>query len=176
MTPLGFLDELYKRYGYHLEETKNVYLDGATGSEKISKIMESLEKAHLLNWVHWKSKRLLIFLNRTFWTKRVNRFKENFLIMQMNQGFRAAIRPSGTEPKLKFYIFGEGSPNPQNLSEEKAKCMKYAMKFWVPKGGSGSKKQLSLFRQEKWRGFPNVSPTFLKSLQLVHHQTVHDHS
>jgi len=31
-----------------------------------------------------------------------------------------AIRPSGTEPKIKYYLFGCGDPNPANLSESKA--------------------------------------------------------
>ena len=122
MTPLGFLDELYKRYGYHLEETKNVYLDGATGSEKISKIMESFRKSPPSRLGSLEVEKIIDFSKPDLLDEEGQPFaKENFLIMQMNEGFRVAIRPSGTEPKLKFYIFGEGSPNPQSLSEEKAK-------------------------------------------------------
>ena len=46
---------------------------------------------------------------------------ENFLILHLDEGFRIAIRPSGTEPKLKFYIFGEGSPGAKVLEDEKNK-------------------------------------------------------
>ena len=45
--------------------------------------------------------------------------KENFLMVVLENGFKIAIRPSGTEPKIKFYIFGESLPNPTNLSETK---------------------------------------------------------
>ena len=98
MTPLGFLDELYKRYGYHLEETKNVYLDGATGSEKISKIMESFRKSPPSRLGSLEVEKIIDFSKPDLLDEEGQPFaKENFLIMQMNQGFRVAIRPSGTE-------------------------------------------------------------------------------
>ena len=40
----------------------------------------------------------------------------------LENGFKIAIRPSGTEPKVKFYIFGESLPNPQNLEKPKKNC------------------------------------------------------
>ena len=49
--------------------------------------------------------------------------KENFLMVLLENGFKIAIRPSGTEPKIKFYIFGESLPNPTNLSETKDMVM-----------------------------------------------------
>ena len=45
--------------------------------------------------------------------------KENFLMVLLENGFKVAIRPSGTEPKIKFYIFGESLPNPSNLPDTK---------------------------------------------------------
>ena len=41
VSPMEFLDQLYNKYGYHLEETKNIYLEGAKGSEQIKKIMSN---------------------------------------------------------------------------------------------------------------------------------------
>jgi phosphoglucomutase len=32
--------------------------------------------------------------------------KENMLIIELSDGRRIAVRPSGTEPKIKFYLFG----------------------------------------------------------------------
>jgi phosphoglucomutase len=44
---------------------------------------------------------------------------ENFLQMSLDNGFSIAIRPSGTEPKIKYYLFGCGDKNPANLSDSK---------------------------------------------------------
>ena len=46
-SPTAYLDELYKRYGYHYELTVNIYLEGPEGSEKIDKIMKSYAKSLL---------------------------------------------------------------------------------------------------------------------------------
>ena len=35
--------------------------------------------------------------------------KSNVLIFESKDGTRVAIRPSGTEPKIKYYLFGKGS-------------------------------------------------------------------
>ena len=34
---------------------------------------------------------------------------ENFLIIQLEKEYSIAIRPSGTEPKIKFYVFGSSA-------------------------------------------------------------------
>ena len=44
---------------------------------------------------------------------------ENFLQMNLENGFSIAIRPSGTEPKIKYYLFGCGDRNPSNLNDSK---------------------------------------------------------
>ena len=50
--------------------------------------------------------------------------RENFLMLALENGFKIAIRPSGTEPKIKFYIFGESTPNSSNLELTKEKIIK----------------------------------------------------
>ena len=45
--------------------------------------------------------------------------QENFLMISLENQFRVAVRPSGTEPKIKFYIFGESQPNSTNLVKTK---------------------------------------------------------
>jgi phosphoglucomutase len=45
--------------------------------------------------------------------------QENFLMLELENGFSVAIRPSGTEPKIKYYLFGCGEKNPSNLEESK---------------------------------------------------------
>ena len=45
--------------------------------------------------------------------------KQNFIQLTLENGFSVAIRPSGTEPKIKYYLFGCGERNPTKLEESK---------------------------------------------------------
>ena len=40
-------------------------------------------------------------------------------MLELENGFTIAIRPSGTEPKIKYYLFGCGEKNAQDLEESK---------------------------------------------------------
>ena len=44
---------------------------------------------------------------------------QNFIQLQLENGFTISIRPSGTEPKIKYYLFGCCEPNPVDLSNAK---------------------------------------------------------
>ena len=51
--------------------------------------------------------------------------RENFLQMELENGFSISVRPSGTEPKIKYYLFGSGERNAQDLSSSKEEvCQK----------------------------------------------------
>ena len=41
--------------------------------------------------------------------------KQNFIQLTLENGFSIAIRPSGTEPKIKYYLFGCGERNPTKI-------------------------------------------------------------
>ena len=45
--------------------------------------------------------------------------QENFLMLELENGFTVAIRPSGTEPKIKYYLFGCGEKNALDLEKSK---------------------------------------------------------
>ena len=75
---------------------------------------------------------------------KIKQLPENFLILHLN--FRIAIRPSGTEPKLKFYIFGEGSPVAKVLKMKKIKYQLYQSIFGTQKRGRP---------KEKLKGLPD---------------------
>ena len=44
---------------------------------------------------------------------------ENFLQITLENGYSIAIRPSGTEPKIKYYLFGCGEKNAVDLDVSK---------------------------------------------------------
>ena len=130
INPLDFLDKLYLKYGYHYEKTENIYFEGAEGSEKIKKIMESHRRSPLAEVCDiGVSKRKDFSEDGLLDEEDMPIAKENFIMIFLANGFKIAIRPSGTEPKVKFYIFGESTPNPQNLEEAKEKVLSQVNKI-----------------------------------------------
>ena len=118
--PIEFLDSLYLDHGYHAEKTENIYFDDHNGANKIKKIMGSYRKMPPK-----KLKNLTVTNIKDFSVSGLldeeeeELSQENFLMISLENQFRVAVRPSGTEPKIKFYIFGESQPNSTNLVETK---------------------------------------------------------
>jgi phosphoglucomutase len=123
--PLDFLDKLYIKYGFHYEKTENIYFDGAEGSEKIKRIMESHRDSPCKEFNNIAVSKVKDFSESGLLDEEDQSIeRENFIMITLENGFKIAIRPSGTEPKIKFYLFGESLPNSQNLFEEKEKVIK----------------------------------------------------
>ena len=119
-TPFDFLNSLYVKYGFHFEKTENLYFEGAEGSETISKLAESYRKNPLEEVDGIPVKKTKDFLESGYIDEDEDPLPpENFLQMSLDNGFSIAIRPSGTEPKIKHYLFGCGDKNPANLSDSK---------------------------------------------------------
>lgn len=119
--PLDFLDNLYKKYGYHEEKTENLYFEGADGSQTIKKLAASYRSNQIKELAGVKVSGTKDFLEKGYIDEEEDELpEENFLMLNLENGFSVAIRPSGTEPKIKYYLFGCGDKNPIDLSESKA--------------------------------------------------------
>ena len=46
--------------------------------------------------------------------------EQNFIFLTLENEFNVAIRPSGTEPKIKYYLFGSGEASP---SKPRGTCL-----------------------------------------------------
>ena len=93
------LISLYEKYGYYREKTISIMLEGKEGGEKIAKIMTHLRNSNLKEISNRKVVELLDF------EKGVEGFtKSNVLKYVLEDGSWVALRPSGTEPKIKVYI------------------------------------------------------------------------
>ena len=119
-TPLEFLDILYQKYGYHAERTENIYFEGAQGSATIAKLTESYRKNALTEIADIKVTSTKDFLQKGYLDEDEDPLVEqNFIFITLENDFHVAIRPSGTEPKIKYYLFGSGEASPDNLQESK---------------------------------------------------------
>jgi phosphoglucomutase len=118
--PLQFLDNLYKKYGYHEEKTENLYFEGAEGNEIIKKLAASYRTNKLSSIAGQKIVKSKDFLEKGYIDEDEEELpQENFLMLELENGFTVAIRPSGTEPKIKYYLFGCGEKNALDLEKSK---------------------------------------------------------
>ena len=98
------LQELYKKYGYFKEETLSLTLAGIEGLEKIGEIISYFRNNDLESINNKKVVEVKDF------AKGIDNLpKANVLKYFLEDESWVAIRPSGTEPKLKFYIAVKGN-------------------------------------------------------------------
>ena len=119
-TPFDFLDTLYKKYGYHYEKTENQYFEGAEGSATFTRLADSYRKNPLASIDGIEVAKTKDFLESGYIDEDEDPLPlENFLHMTLENGYSIAIRPSGTEPKIKYYLFGCGEANAIDLEVSK---------------------------------------------------------
>jgi len=117
-----YLDEIYLRYGYYKEDMINIYYEGAAGSEKIANILSSYrsnppEKIGEYGVVSFKD----FGVQTLFDTDGKEIPKQDFYFVELDNGYKYAVRGSGTEPKIKFYLFAqEDVTQPSDLEPAKA--------------------------------------------------------
>lgn len=98
----GLMD-LYEKYGYFKEETISLTLSGIEGLAKINNIMTHFRENEINEINHTK------VIEVKDYQKGIDSLpKANVLKYFLQDGSWIAIRPSGTEPKLKFYIATKG--------------------------------------------------------------------
>lgn len=100
------LDELYKIYGYSCETLKQFVFKGKEGTEKITKIMDYF-RTNTSDFKIHKKEDYLNSIVKDFTTNEETKLhipKSNVLGYHLQNGIQLYLRPSGTEPKIKFYI------------------------------------------------------------------------
>ena len=107
---IDYLINCYIKYGFYKERLISIKKEGAKGLEEISDIMNSLRtsglkmidgsKLKFIKDFESSSKQDLINGN----SSKLDFPKSNVLIFEAEDGTTVAARPSGTEPKIKFYI------------------------------------------------------------------------
>lgn len=104
------MNHLYETYGYYKEELVTVTLKGQDGAKKIQSMMEQIRKNPPTNVGDYQVEEFRDYKegtrkNMADGTKKETGLpKSNVLYFQLEQGVWCCVRPSGTEPKIKFYI------------------------------------------------------------------------
>ncbi|MEI6562591.1 MAG: phospho-sugar mutase [Verrucomicrobiota bacterium] len=105
------LDEIYAEYGYYAEQSGNLTFEGAEGAAKIKRLADSYatQPPQTLDGVTVTE--AINFATQEIYDVEGDLIpKEAMLILALADGRRVAVRPSGTEPKIKFYLFGRREP------------------------------------------------------------------
>lgn len=106
------LDDIYREYGYHLEAGKSVVMEGADGAAKIQALADSYANNPPSIVDGSQVLRTRDFARQDLYDQEGDLIpKEKMLFIDLEDGRSFAVRPSGTEPKIKFYLFGKASPS-----------------------------------------------------------------
>ena len=108
-TPLKELNKLYDKYGWYSEITYPVTRVGEKGQEEISTMMSELRKKDSKEFLEEK-----VVTRYDYKYDELGLPKSNVIQYILEDGSYITIRPSGTEPKIKYYIYTK------DISKEKA--------------------------------------------------------
>ena len=115
MTLWDAMQEMYKKYGYYREKQFSITLKGAEGAQKIKEMMENMRKASPQEIAGQKVlsigdyEKQVIYSKETGEETPTNLPKSNVLYYELENDTWCCVRPSGTEPKIKFYMGVKGS-------------------------------------------------------------------
>lgn len=109
------LQELYDTYGYYAEDEPNIILKGIEGAERIKRMMVEVRQNPPQTVAGYQVTKVVDYLNGY-----EDIPASNVLRFYLDNGSWFAIRPSGTEPKIKFYFYSNQSSREEALRVNKA--------------------------------------------------------
>ena len=130
------LDEIFATFGYFAEKNASLVFEGAEGANKIVRLAESY-RTHPFSAVLG----LKVIGIKNFEADMIEDVeddlipKEKMSIFELEDRTRIAVRPSGTEPKIKYYLFAQRRPengkfDSAELSKIKAQVGEKLDRLW----------------------------------------------
>lgn len=138
LTVAGLLDQVYCEVGYFLERNESKVFEGASGAAQIAKLADSYG-SNPPKEVDGSA----VIKVRDFRKDEIKDeegeivMKEKMLFVDLADGRSFAVRPSGTEPKIKYYMFGRSVPaagqslSADELTAAKAKVTEGLASMWT---------------------------------------------
>lgn len=115
------LIDTYNKFGYYKEDLKSVTLKGIDGIKKIKEMMLYFRSVKIDNVAEVKVDKILDYKDGVD-----DLPKSDVLKFLLEDGSWIAIRPSGTEPKIKFY-FGANSDNQEDVESKLNNLISYIL-------------------------------------------------
>jgi phosphoglucomutase len=109
---LGILDEVYTKFGFYQDKLKSLIFKGKEGMERIQRIMQKMTSSPISSLGGRAIERVLDYRKQTEILPKEGRNREwaydlpkaDVLALYFEGDLKLTIRPSGTEPKVKYYF------------------------------------------------------------------------
>ena len=106
------LDEIFAMFGYFEEKNGSLLFEGAEGANKIARLVESYAVAPPKEMLGSRVINIRNFETETILDVEGDEIpKEKMSIFELEDHTRIAVRASGTEPKIKYYLFAQRRPD-----------------------------------------------------------------
>jgi len=131
-----FLDEIFAKFGYFQEKNGSLVFEGAEGADKIGRLVESYAKTPPTEMLKSKVVGITNFEKDTIRDAEGDEIpKEKMSIFELADKTRIAVRASGTEPKIKYYLFAQRRPEsgqfePDALARTKSEVDAHLEELW----------------------------------------------
>lgn len=138
-TLVDALDELLIRHGCYHEQLKTLTLKGKSGAETIAAIMKKLRTNPPKNFLGVAVSHICDLQTGTTLSPTADGWEpdgeiplpqSNVLQFVLEDGSKVSVRPSGTEPKIKFYVsVHKAVPSRDAIASIKAECSTYSLQL-----------------------------------------------
>ena len=113
------LDEIFATFGYFAEKNASLYFEGAEGARKIERLLVSYAETPPTQILDSNVTHITNFETNTIHDVEGDEIpKQKMSIFELGDWTRIAVRGSGTESKIKYYLFGRQQPENGKFSEE----------------------------------------------------------
>lgn len=109
------LQEIYAKYGFFAEDEPNIILEGIPGAKRIQRMMKWFRENMPTEVAGAKVEKVIDYINGY-----EDIPPQNAIRLFLDNGSWFAIRPSGTEPKIKFYFYSNRDSRENALATNKA--------------------------------------------------------
>jgi phosphoglucomutase len=126
------MDAIYRKHGLYLEKLGTLEMNGAEGAKQIARAVESYQNSPPQEWGGRRVLGVTDFEKQNYQDVDGKKIpKERMLIFDLGEGFRVAVRASGTEPKMKCYFFGKRNVGAnEDLAKAKRELAGEIEKLW----------------------------------------------
>ena len=126
------LDEAFAGLGYFGEKNASIYFEGAEGANKIARLLESYAARPPVEIAGAAVTGITDFEKQTIHDIEGDLIpKQKMSIFELKDKTRIAVRGSGTEPKIKYYIFAQRRPEGGKFTTEQLQNIKSDVSHWL---------------------------------------------